>query len=262
MTVIQKPVFSGGRAAPAVGLAAAATGDQRVPDTPAAPSPAQGPTVTREMLPVFGSMCGVACVLRDERMRLVWCNDAFARLSARPAEELVGTALEDFLPRPAADERALVMHRVMRTGVPEAYYQFGADKRLLCRVLACDTESFGAPMVLTMVQEAPVGTALRSEEALPVLSTPCLDQLAALSPSELRALYYLAQGLTTADIAERLCRATKTVEKHIESIHRKLGTSSRAGIVRLATERGLQAFTQDQWDEIIEGSKRVRRARR
>jgi DNA-binding CsgD family transcriptional regulator len=88
-----------------------------------------------------------------------------------------------------------------------------------------------------------------------------MDALKALSPSELRALFHIANGRSTAEIAQRLCRATKTVEKHIESIHRKLGTSSRAAIVRLATERGIQAFDDAQWDEIIEGAKRVRRSK-
>jgi DNA-binding NarL/FixJ family response regulator len=238
----------------------------------AAPAPAARPApvplaatpepVRRDSLALLEALSAVGCVIRDRDLRLVWCNDAYARLSGRTRAELLGSSMEDFLAKPASDERGAVIRTVFQTGRPQAYYQFGADKRLLCRAFPCDESSFGQPVVLVMVQEAPMGTRLESDERLPVLSTPCLDELSALSPSELRALYHLAKGLSTADIAERLCRATKTVEKHIESIHRKLGTSSRAEIVRLATERGLQAFETDEWEAIIEGSKAVRRGRR
>jgi hypothetical protein len=52
------------------------------------------------------------------------------------------------------------------------------------------------------------------------------------------------------------------VEKHLESVHRKLGTKSRAELVRLAVERGLQAFTEAEWSQIVVGSRQTRRAAR
>jgi DNA-binding CsgD family transcriptional regulator len=205
---------------------------------------------------------GLGCLVRDADLRVVWCNRAYVRMCGRPASEIHGTRLEDFLPKAAAEERAALLRSAIAGGRPVSYYQFGADKRLQCGALPIDAESFGHAGVLATVQEAPVGSTLQSDEPLKVLCTPCMDALAVLSPSELRALYHIASGRSTAEIAQRLCRATKTVEKHIESIHRKLGTSSRAAIVRLATERGIQAFAESEWDEIIEGSKRVRRSRR
>ena len=249
--MIEKPVSSAGVAAP----------DLRPDPVGVAAASPPGGMITRDALWLLETLTGVACVIRDERLRVVWCNRAYARLCDRPAGDLLGTTISDFLPRAAAEERGAVFTRVISTGAPESYYQFGADKRLLCSVLPCDRDEFGGPAALAMVQEAPLGSALESGQDLPVLATPCLDQLAALSPSELRALYHLAKGLSTAEIAQRLCRATKTVEKHIESLHRKLRTSSRAEIVRLATERGLQAFDESQWESIIEGAKAVKRKR-
>lgn len=218
--------------------------------------------VRREMLALLEHFDGLGCLVRDGDLRVVWCNRAYVRMCGRPASEILGTTLDNFLPKAAAEERAALLRSVIVGGRPVSYYQFGADKRLLCGALPIDAGSFGHAGVLATVQEAPVGSALQSNEPLKVLSTPCMDALAALSPSELRALYHIANGRSTAEIAQRLCRATKTVEKHIESIHRKLGTSSRAAVVRLATERGIQAFEESQWDDIIEGSKRVRRSRR
>lgn len=237
------------------------------PDTPSnegVPNPSVLPEhfepVRREMLPLLARFDGLGCLIRDADLRVVWCNPAYVRMCGRPANEILGTTLGDFLPKPAAEERSALLAGVIRDGRPVSYYQFGADKRLLCGAYPIDEASFGHAGVLATVQEAPVGSTLQSDTPLRVLSTPCLDALKALSPSELRALFHIANGRSTAEIAQRLCRATKTVEKHIESIHRKLGTSSRASIVRLATERGIQAFDDDQWDQIIEGAKRVRRS--
>lgn len=235
---------------------------------PAVPQPSRGlpggvrspcGPVGRESLAVLGCLSGVGAVVRDEQLCLVWCNDAYVRLSDRPESELLGTRMGRYIPKAAAAEREAVLTRVLGSGVAESFFQFGADKRLLCHVIPCDPESFGHTGVLVLLQEAPLGTALADEVRLPVLSTPCLDRLGLLSPSELRALYHLSLGRSTADIAEVLCRATKTVEKHIESVHRKLGTSSRAEIVRLASERGLQSFSADEWESIIHGAKVARR---
>lgn len=217
------------------------------------------PHVGREALALLERLTGVACVVRDESMRLVWCNEAFAHLSKRDRGELIGTSVHDFIPRAAADERVGFMRRVMETGQPTEMYQFGADQRLLCSVFPIDRASFGHRGVLVMVQEAPVGTAFDEPSGIAVMRTPCLDDLGALSPSELRVLYHVAVGLSTGEIGEVLHRSGKTIEKHIESIHRKLGTGTRAEIVRLAAERGLQAFTSEQWDSIIEGARAVKK---
>lgn len=229
---------------------------------PAASSILGDGSVTRWVLPMLASLPGVGCVVRDADLSIVWCNDAYARFKGRRVDELVGTVMSDHKPMPAADERGLLLRRVISSGEAASYYEFASDRRLLCTALACDEQSFGHAGVLVLVQEAPVCTGLSCPESLPVMSTPCFDQLGVLSPAELRALYFLAQGLSTGEIAEKLSRATKTIEKHIESIHRKLGTSSRAALVRRASERGLQAFEEAQWESIIEGARVVKRPRR
>jgi DNA-binding CsgD family transcriptional regulator len=218
--------------------------------------------ITPAVLPLLASMPGIGCVVRDEKLSVVWCNASYARFKNLPVTELVGTVMADHKHQRAADERSELLCQVMKTGRAASYYEFASDRRLLCTALACDKASFGHAGVLVMVQEAPAATGLACPDCLPVMSTPCFEQFGVLSPAELRALYFLAQGLSTGDIAERLSRATKTIEKHIESIHRKLGTSSRAALVRRTSERGLQAFEESQWEAIIEGAKAVKRHRR
>lgn len=223
-----------------------------------------GPTgfVTREAAESMGSMPGIACVVRDEDGLLVWCNEAFASLSKRPAAELVGTKMDAFIPKQAADERSDILKRVIESGEPLHYYQWGADQRLLCGAFPIDSASFGHRGVMVTVQSATgiSGPGMGTAGEIPVLGTPCFDGLDVLSPAELRVLHHLAKGHSTAGIGELLCRSAKTIEKQIESIHRKLGTGSRAELVKLAVERGIQAFDVDAWERIIEGARSIRRS--
>jgi DNA-binding NarL/FixJ family response regulator len=55
-----------------------------------------------------------------------------------------------------------------------------------------------------------------------------------LTPRESDVLRLLAQGLTQAEIADRLAISSKTVSTHIEHVLRKLGVHSRAQAVALA----------------------------
>ncbi len=236
-----------------------------MPDTKSAvpsPLPVPGPDtpIVPAVLPILDQLTAVASVARDETLRLVWCNRAYAEFSRRTVQELIGTRMEDYIPKAAADERAHPALEVMQTGRAMSYYQFGADQRLLCSVFPLDESAFGHKGVLVVIQPAPPTGALDAVHTdIPVIGTPCLDDFAALTPAELRVLYHLAAGKATAEIGDHLHRAAKTVEKQIESIHRKLGTKSRAELVRLASESGLQGFDEPAWEQIIEGARRMKR---
>jgi DNA-binding NarL/FixJ family response regulator len=236
-----------------------------VPDTKSAvpsPLPVPGPDtpIVPAVLPILEQLTAVASVARDESLRLVWCNRAYAEFSRRTVQELIGTRMEDYIPKAAADERARPALKVMQSGRAMSYYQFGADQRLLCSVFPLDESAFGHKGVLVVIQPAPPTGALDAVHTdIPVIGTPCLDDFAALTPAELRVLYHLAAGKATAEIGDHLHRAAKTVEKQIESIHRKLGTKSRAELVRQASESGLQGFDEQAWEQIIEGARRMKR---
>jgi ATP/maltotriose-dependent transcriptional regulator MalT len=62
---------------------------------------------------------------------------------------------------------------------------------------------------------------------------------AGLTPREVDVLRLVAQGLTDAEVAERLVMARRTVNTHLTSIYTKLGVSSRAAATRFAVEQGL-----------------------
>jgi two-component system response regulator NreC len=52
-------------------------------------------------------------------------------------------------------------------------------------------------------------------------------------------LILIAEGLTNAEIGEKLVISTKTVDRHRENIMRKLNMHSRIDLVKYAIKRGL-----------------------
>jgi non-specific serine/threonine protein kinase len=60
-----------------------------------------------------------------------------------------------------------------------------------------------------------------------------------LTPRELEVLALVAEGLTNAQIAEKLFLSPRTVNRHLNSVYHKLGVSSRSAATRFAVEHGL-----------------------
>ncbi len=65
------------------------------------------------------------------------------------------------------------------------------------------------------------------------------DSLSELTPRELEVLRLVAQGLSDADIAERLVLSQHTVHRHVANVRTKLGLPSRAAAVAYAARAGL-----------------------
>jgi DNA-binding NarL/FixJ family response regulator len=62
---------------------------------------------------------------------------------------------------------------------------------------------------------------------------------AGLTSREVEVLGLVAQGLTNAQVAERLFLSPRTVHRHLNSIFHKLGVRSRTAATRFAIEHGL-----------------------
>ncbi|CAN5677364.1 hypothetical protein BH11PLA1_BH11PLA1_23210 [soil metagenome] len=63
--------------------------------------------------------------------------------------------------------------------------------------------------------------------------------LAALTESELRVLRLIAEGMSTADIAQAVHRSSKTIEWHRASLGKKLGVKTRVQLAKVAIQYGL-----------------------
>lgn len=210
---------------------------------------------------ILSQIPGIACVARDKEMRMFWSTNEFFRVPGTidSVRDMMGKRLQDALPPSAAQEREDVLLRVMDTGQVEHHYQLSSDSRVMCTVMPLDAEAFGHRGIFAMVKDARLEPRTGPQKRIPVLRTPVFKKLDVLSTRELEVLYYIAVGLATKEIAERVHRAGKTIEHHINSVHGKLGTSSRAQLVRFASERGIQAFSEAEWGTIVEGARLIRR---
>ena len=71
-----------------------------------------------------------------------------------------------------------------------------------------------------------------------VLDTSAQEQLG-ITPRELEILGFIAQGLSTREIAERAFVSENTVKTHVSRLLEKLGARRRTQAIQLAKERGL-----------------------
>jgi DNA-binding NarL/FixJ family response regulator len=76
-------------------------------------------------------------------------------------------------------------------------------------------------------------------EPAPAPSAKAPSYPAGLTAREMDVLRLLAQGLTSAQIAERLVIGLVTANSHVRSIYSKLGVTSRSAATRYAIEHHL-----------------------
>jgi DNA-binding NarL/FixJ family response regulator len=86
-----------------------------------------------------------------------------------------------------------------------------------------------------------IGEFARLRPTLPVLP----DALKELTPREAEVLRHVAEGLSNAEIAERLVVAEETVKTHVSHVLTKLGLRDRAQAVVVAYESGLVSARPD-----------------
>jgi DNA-binding NarL/FixJ family response regulator len=85
-------------------------------------------------------------------------------------------------------------------------------------------------------KESPTAT-LSSNSEQP--SARAAEHSAGLTPREVEVLGLVAEGLTNAQIAQRLFLSPRTVHRHLNSVYHKLGVRSRTAATRFAIEHGL-----------------------
>jgi DNA-binding CsgD family transcriptional regulator len=75
--------------------------------------------------------------------------------------------------------------------------------------------------------------------AVPVAAGPAVGLPFGLTAREAGVLRLVAEGLTNAQVAERLFLSPKTISRHLDSIYAKLGVATRTAAARIAVEHRL-----------------------
>lgn len=194
---------------------------------------------------------GVCAVARDADLRLVWCNEEFARNMGSTPEALKGTLLSATMTDAQAEERISLMRHVLEDGSMHSHQQVWVGARWLTRVWPLDPEYFGHEgyfVLITRMNEGPWDDL----GEVKFVQTSDMGKFSVLTPRELEVMYYLAGGFSVSDVASAIYRSEKTVGHHVESIYKKMGYTNRAALVLDAVESGLVSFTSDEWTRIVD----------
>jgi predicted ATPase/DNA-binding CsgD family transcriptional regulator len=99
--------------------------------------------------------------------------------------------------------------------------------------------TFEEAVEYSLSTEEPSATTLPSTTTGQSSFSSAREHPAGLTPREVDVLGLVAEGLTNPQVAQKLFLSPRTVQRHLNSVYRKLGVSSRAAATRLALEHDL-----------------------
>jgi len=188
---------------------------------------------------------GAGLVVLDPHGRILFINAVAARVFARrSAREVIGERLSDLMPAPAAVERAEYVRQVAASGEPLVVRDVWGGYALRCTLRR--VENYGdAPGPAVAMICCPESALLEESqgagagEKVVEARNVDLGPLAGLTTSELKVLALIGEGMSNAEIANRLHRAVKTVESHRAALTEKTGATSRVQLGLMARRAGL-----------------------
>lgn len=200
-------------------------------------SPEQSPTndvsVLWQLL-FFTSKSPVSIL--DINGRFLAANDLIEQAFGVAPGGLVGRNLSEFMSREVFEDRLEVIRRVAATGRAENTVgtTWGVTSQCAFRPVA--TPPGGVPRVLHVL-----GIAGRDPHGVSVsrLKHDDFGELEKLTEREREVLSLIGEGLSTAEIANRLHRSVKTIEWHRASLGTKLNVSNRVELAQIALRLGL-----------------------
>jgi NarL family two-component system response regulator LiaR len=121
-----------------------------------------------------------------------------------------------------------------------------------------------AQEIVTAIRTAFAGKTTLSPDVIQILirsiTQPSAVKAFDLSERELEVLFFMVEGLTNPEIADKLVVSVNTVRHHVRSILLKLNVTNRTAAVRLAIDEQLvpakAARLSDLPDELPSGLKR------
>lgn len=173
---------------------------------------------------------------RNHKPHIAPCLEGLARSIAAQGDVLraarlwgAAEALREALGAPTPR----IYRSVLELAVEQAHRQAGEEA--LAKAWA-EGRTLPLEQVLAECEQIPSpALPVQAVEPSPVSPAPPVG----LTPRELDVLRLLAQGLTSAQIAEQLLIGLVTVNFHVRSIYSKLGVSSRSAATRYAIEHHL-----------------------
>lgn len=172
----------------------------------------------------------------DINGRFLAANDLIEQAFGVTPGGLVGRNLSEFMPPEILQDRLEVIRRVAATGRAENTVGATWGVTSQCAFRPLPTPPGGVPRVLHVL-----GIAGRDSHGVAVsrLKHDDLGMLKDLTDREREVLALIGEGLSTAEIANRLHRSVKTIEWHRASLGTKLNVSNRVELAQIAIKLGL-----------------------
>lgn len=197
----------------------------------------------------FANVPGTYALALGEDLDFVWYNDEYARYFERRFGSRTIRSFRETMSQRAIDERVAYWRKIAAGEVCNEYCQLFDGSRRLTRVWSLDPVACGKPGWFVIC--SPEITRNPERTVLPFVHTSDLGDLKVLSTRELVALRLIAEGLNAQECAEVEHRSAKTIENQVASIYDKLSLGNRSELVRFACERGLLAFSREEWGKLV-----------
>ncbi len=186
----------------------------------------------------------VGVLVVDTQGRIQFANAAVQGALGAGEVDLRGKSWHDLLPKDVADERVRCAEQVVRTSQPIALIGMigGGCRCAIFRPVESDAHKGARVLVicrpLTAMDREPKFDAVDGC-AVVIAQFNDLGPLSALTEREFEVLAFIGEGLSTAEIAQRLHRSVKTVEWHRRLLGSKLEATNRVELARIAIRAGL-----------------------
>ncbi|GAB3669640.1 response regulator transcription factor [Hymenobacter agri] len=169
----------------------------------------QVPTTPCDVVLLDLHMPGLDGLATTERLRAEWPDVRVLVLSMVDNERAIGQVL-------AAGARGYILKNAGHDEILVGVRAVAAGRRFLCSELG-----------LSVLDKLLAGT-----------PEPPAKPTGALSPREHEILQLVADGLTTAQIADKLFTSPRTVETHRQNIMEKTGAKNTASLIKTAATNG------------------------
>lgn len=213
------------------------------PDGDSEWSPIRHPGLDSSFL--WNTLChlqGVRIVVLTADGRFVYADAAVNARYAMPGETIVGKQVADVVEPELALELTKAARDVVRLGEPVAVYWVARGLGICSSAHPLPGSWCGQRLVLVAshdkvcgIRPSPADSGIRVVRPI----AKDLGPLGVLTRRELQILALIADGLTSAQIAERLERSVKTVEWHRVSIGQKLGLKTRVDLAQIGLIAGI-----------------------
>jgi DNA-binding CsgD family transcriptional regulator len=193
-------------------------------------------------------------VLATRTGQVLFANEQAAKLMDGPAAKArryVGKHWAEFMPTAWVRERTEMVDWVHANGRPIRVRTLWRDHQVLSWISPIvPGDGFGAgvvrdaePMVLIVTHRQGRATEeLVAADGFAEVHSRFvrLDRLDRLSARELEVLSLLGKGLSIQEVARALSRSEKTIDRHRDAIHAKLGITDRGELMLIADRAALE----------------------